>query len=339
MQLDDQEFTAYQVTEQSDGEHPGYHGALVQRKVADLPAGDVLIRVAYSSLNFKDALSASGNRGVTRQYPHTPGIDAAGMVAESDSENFKAGDEVIVTGYDLGMNTAGGFGQFIRVPAAWVVRRPAGLSLKESMIVGTAGFTAALCVEKLLLNGLDTSQGPVLVTGASGGVGSFAVALLAQLGFEVTAMTGSESAHGFLRDLGAAQIIGRDDYSKPSPKPMNKELWAGAVDAVGGDILFNIVKSLKYGGSVACCGLVASPQFQATVFPFILRGVNLLGIDSVNLPLAHKRQLWNKLAGKWKPAGLEKLETLIGFSGLQNALTSILAGASTGRLVLALDKN
>lgn len=339
MKLDNQEFTAYQITELPEGERPTYQGALVQKKVADLPAGDVLIRVAYSSLNFKDALSASGNKGVTRQYPHTPGIDAAGVVAESDSEQFKAGDEVIVIGYDLGMNTAGGFGQFIRVPASWVVKRPPGLSLNESMIVGTAGFTAALCVEKLLLNGLDTSQGPVLVTGASGGVGSFAVALLAQLGFEVTAMTGTESSHGFLRDLGAAHIITRDDYSQPSPKPMNKELWAGAVDAVGGDILFNIVKSLKYGGSVACCGLVASPQFQATVFPFILRGVNLLGVDSVNLPLAHKSQLWNKLAGNWKPAGLEKLETLIGFSELQSALASVLSGKSTGRLVLALDKN
>jgi acrylyl-CoA reductase (NADPH) len=339
MNLDDQEFTAYQVTEQAGGERAVYQGALIQKKVSDLPAGDVLVRVAYSSLNFKDALSAAGNKGVTRQYPHTPGIDAAGVVAESACDLYSAGDEVIVIGYDLGMNTAGGFGQFIRVPASWVVKRPAGLSLNESMIVGTAGFTAALCVEKLLLNGLDPSQGPVLVTGASGGVGSFAVALLAQLGFEVTAMTGSESAHGFLRELGASQIIGREDYSPPSPKPMNKELWAGAVDAVGGDILFNVVKSLKYGGSVACCGLVASPQFQATVFPFILRGVNLLGVDSVNLPLAHKSQLWNKLAANWKPRGLAKLETRIGFSELDNALRSVLAGQSTGRLVLALDKD
>lgn len=339
MKLDDQAFMAFQVTEQAGDERASYRGALTQKKVADLPAGDVLIRVAYSSLNFKDALSASGNKGVTRQYPHTPGIDAAGVVAESESGLFAAGDEVIVIGYDLGMNTAGGFGQFIRVPASWVVKRPSGLSLNESMIVGTAGFTAALCVEKLLLNGLEPSQGPVLVTGASGGVGSFAVALLSQLGFEVTAMTGSESAHDFLKELGATHIIGRDDYSQSSPKPMNKELWAGAVDAVGGDILFNIIKSLKYGGSVACCGLVASPQFQATVFPFILRGVNLLGVDSVNLPLAHKRQLWNKLAGNWKPQGLAKLETRITFSELDNALRTVLAGASTGRLVLALDQD
>jgi putative YhdH/YhfP family quinone oxidoreductase len=285
-------------------------------------------------LNFKDALSSSGNKGVTRQYPHTPGIDAAGVVAESDSPLFVVGEEVIVIGYDLGMNTAGGFGEFIRVPAGWLVKKPAGLTLNESMIIGTAGFTAALCIEKLLLNGLDSSQGQVLVTGASGGVGSFAVALLAQLGFDVVAMTGTESAHEFLRGLGASQVIGREDYTQPGPKPLSKELWAGAVDAVGGDILFNIVKSLKYGGSVACCGLVASPQFQASVFPFILRGVNLLGVDSVNLPLAHKRQLWNKLATNWKPDGLVKLETKVGMSGLDAALKTVLAGQSTGRLVL-----
>ncbi|MDO9478757.1 MAG: YhdH/YhfP family quinone oxidoreductase, partial [Pseudohongiella sp.] len=304
MELDSQTYQAYEVSEQNLEGRSSFSGNVVTKQVASLPAGDVLIRVAYSSLNFKDALSASGNKGVTRQYPHTPGIDAAGVVAESSNPLFEAGDEVIVIGYDLGMNTAGGFGEFIRVPANWVVKRPSGLSLNEAMIIGTAGFTAALCVEKLLNNGLESTQGPVLVTGASGGVGSFAIALLSQLGFEVVAMTGSESAHSFLRELGASQIIGREEYSQPGPKPLSKELWAGAVDAVGGDILFNIVKSLKYGGSVACCGLVASPQFQASVFPFILRGVNLLGVDSVNLPLSHKRQLWNKLSTNWKPAGL-----------------------------------
>lgn len=334
MKLDDQQFRAYEVSEHILDGRSSFQGALVQKQVSSLPAADVLIRVAYSSLNFKDALSSSGNKGVTRQYPHTPGIDAAGVVAESDSPLFVAGDEVIVIGYDLGMNTAGGFGEFIRVPAGWLVNRPAGLTLNESMIIGTAGFTAALCIEKLLLNGLDSSQGQVLVTGASGGVGSFAVALLAQLGFDVVAMTGTESAHEFLRGLGASQVIGREDYIQPGPKPLSKELWAGAVDAVGGDILFNIVKSLKYGGSVACCGLVASPQFQASVFPFILRGVNLLGVDSVNLPLAHKRQLWNKLATNWKPDGLLKLETKVGMSGLDAALKTVLAGQSTGRLVL-----
>ena len=337
MKLDQETFNAFVVQEQvQEGAKPVYQGAVTQRKVADLPAGDVLIRVASSSLNFKDALSSVGNKGVTRQYPHTPGIDAAGVVAESSSDEFIEGDDVIVIGYDLGMNTAGGFGQYIRVPAGWVVKRPAGLSLQESMIIGTAGFTAALCVDKLLQNGLQPEQGPVLVTGASGGVGSFAVALLAQLGYQVTAMTGSTGSHDFLRSLGASDIIGRDDYMEVSAKPMSKELWAGAVDVVGGDILFNVVKSLQYGGSVACCGLVASPQFQASVFPFILRGVNLLGVDSVNLPLTHKRQVWQKLAEQWKLQHLAELETRVGMDGLGDALTSVLRGDSTGRLVLDL---
>tara|TARA_R110002072_G_scaffold4663_6_gene32500 strand:- start:319 stop:1362 length:1044 start_codon:yes stop_codon:yes gene_type:complete len=338
MELDQEVFEALVVSEIASNEDkkPVYHAAISQRKVADLPAGDVLIRVAYSSLNYKDALSARGNKGVTRNYPHTPGIDAAGVVAESLDNRFKPGDEVIVTGYDLGMNTAGGFGQFIRVPADWIVKRPAGLSLAESMIIGTAGLTAALCIEKLLLNGLSVDQGPVLVTGASGGVGSFAVALLSQLGFSVTAMSGSASAHDFLRQLGAGNIIGRDEYTDVNPRPLLKEQWAGAVDVVGGNILFNVCKSLNYGGSVASCGLVAAPMFEASVFPFILRGVNLLGVDSVNVPLSHKSQIWNKLASNWKLSQLASLETRIGMAELSDALQSVFKGQSTGRLVLAL---
>ncbi|ALO46113.1 YhdH/YhfP family quinone oxidoreductase [Pseudohongiella spirulinae] len=337
MELDQQDFRALRVSEQtSDQGKATYSSQLVTRKVAELPEGEVLIRVAYSSLNYKDALSARGNKGVTRQYPHTPGIDAAGIVAESLDPAFQAGDQVIVIGYDLGMNTDGGFGQFIRVPASWIVKKPAGLSLEESMIIGTAGFTAALCVEKLLLNGLHQDQGPVLVTGASGGVGSFAVALLSQLGFQVTAMTGSESAQQFLRELGATELIGRENFQSVNPRPLLKEQWAGAVDAVGGDILFNVVKSLRYGGSVACCGLVASPNFEASVFPFILRGVNLLGVDSVNLPIEHKRQMWNKLAGNWKPAQLRRLHSSVKLEDLSDALDQVFQGRSTGRLVLSL---
>lgn len=334
MNHDTLEFTAYQVSEHA--EQPHYRGALVQRTVSELPEGEVLIRVAYSSLNYKDALSAAGNKGVTKQYPHTPGIDAAGVVVESLNAQFQAGDEVIVIGYDLGMNTAGGFGELIRVPATWLVHRPAGLSLNESMIVGTAGFTAALCVEKLLHNGLRPDQGPVLVSGASGGVGSFAVALLAQLGHEVVAMTGSAGAHDFLRELGAAQVISREQYNQPSTRPLDKELWAGAVDVAGGDCLANIIRSLKYGGSVACCGLVSSVQLPTSVLPFILRGVNLLGVDSVNLPLQQKSLLWQKLAGPWRLEALPRLETRLGLSELDSALQSLLKGSSAGRLVLKL---
>ena len=336
MTQEDQTFRAWQIKEVKEGDQTTYKGVLVERAVSDLPAGEVLVRVAWSSINFKDALSANGNKGVTRNYPHTPGIDAAGVVTASASDLFNAGDEVIVIGYDLGMNTPGGFAEYIRVPASWVVPLPTGLSLRQSMIIGTAGFTAALCVEKLLHNGLQPVQGQVLVSGASGGVGSFAVALLAHLGFEVAAVTGSASAHDFLLGLGAARIIDRAELASVSSKPLLAETWAGAVDVVGGDILFNIIKSLKYGASAACCGLVASPAFQATVFPFILRGVNLLGVDSVNLPLADKQRVWNRLATEWKLRGLEQLETVVNFQGLDQALKTVLRGDSKGRLVLDL---
>ncbi len=326
-------FKAFEVSEVSDKK---YQGTVVERRTDQLPDGDVLIEVSYSSLNYKDALSANGNKGVTREYPHTPGIDAAGIVRESNSTAIKVGDEVLVTGYDLGMNTAGGFGQMIRVPSGWVVPLPEELSTKESMIIGTAGFTAALCVEKLLHNGLQSDRGPVLVTGATGGVGLFAVALLHQLGFQVTASTGKESAHEFLKSLGAAEIIDRKELSEETTKPMHRETWAGAVDVVGGATLFNVVKGLQYGGSVAACGLVQSPLFQASVLPFILRGVNLLGVDSVMLPLATKAAVWKKLATDWKLARLAELSTDISFDQLDASLQTVLAGGATGRFVLDL---
>ncbi len=326
-------FKAFEVTEVAE---KTYKGSVVDKQIDQLPAGDILIEVSYSSLNYKDALSASGNKGVTRNYPHTPGIDAVGVVRSSESDAFTVGDEVIVIGYDLGMNTAGGFGQMIRVPAQWVIPKPQGLSAKESMIIGTAGFTAALCVEKLLLNGLQPEQGPVLVTGATGGVGIIAVALLKQLGFDVTASTGKAAAHDFLTRLGACEILDRNELSEESAKPMLREQWAGAVDVVGGATLFNVVKSLQYGGSVAACGLVQSPIFQASVLPFILRGVNLLGVDSVVLPLATKVAVWEKLATIWKLDSLEEICTEIGFDELDSALQTVFKGGATGRFVLNL---
>ena len=338
MNKESRAFSAFQVSEVAGPEgRTVYQGAVVERQIADLPAGELLIQVAYSSVNYKDAMSANGNKGVTRKYPHTPGIDAAGVVIESDVEAFEVGDNVVVTGFDLGMDTAGGFGQFIRVPAAWALKCPAGLSLEESMIIGTAGFTAALCVEKLMLNEVTPSSGPVLVTGASGGVGSFAVALLAQLGYEVTAMSGSADAAQWLRELGASEIIDRQHFADASKRPLLAERWAGAVDVVGGDILFNVIKSLRYGGSVACCGLVAAPMFEATVFPFILRGVNLLGVDSVTLPMEKRLPLWRRLGAEWKLEGLQQLKQLIGLSDLQTSLQSLLKGNSIGRLVVSHD--
>jgi len=310
---------------------------VVTRELSDLPAGDVLVRVKYSSLNYKDALSASGNRGVTRNYPHTPGIDAAGVVEQSDNSAFAPGDEVIVTGYDLGMNTAGGFAQYIRVPAAWLVPRPAGLTLRESMLLGTAGLTAALCVAKLEQNGLSPDNGPVLVTGATGGVGSIAVTLLHKLGYSVTAATGKAEQGDFLRHLGAQEIVSRQELQEGADKSMLKERWGGAVDTVGGDILFNVAKSLRYGSSVACCGLTAGVGFKASVLPFILRGVNLLGVDSVELPLAVKSAMWDKLAKEWKLDNLDQLASEISLEALPEAIRQMLESKVAGRYLINLD--
>ncbi|MBE7927673.1 YhdH/YhfP family quinone oxidoreductase [Pseudomonas saudiphocaensis] len=327
-------FKALQVSENAEGR---FITQVVERNTADLPAGEVLIRVSYSSLNYKDALSASGNRGVTRNYPHTPGIDAAGTVAESSVAEFAPGDEVIVTGYDLGMNTAGGFGQYIRVPAAWVIKRPSGLSLREAMILGTAGLTAALCIDKLEQAGLEPGEAPVLVTGATGGVGSIAVMLLARLGYKVAAVTGKADQAEFLQGLGASQVVERSALQAGVEKPLLKEQWAGAVDTVGGDILFNVVKSLQRGASAACCGLTAGVGFQASVLPFILRGVNLLGVDSVEIPLVVKASMWDKLSLQWKLPDLDTLVQEIALDELPAAIERILAGQQVGRLLVRLD--
>ncbi len=327
------EFKALQVSEVTEKK---FTSTIVERSVDELPEGEVLIEVSYSSINYKDALSASGNKGVTRNYPHTPGVDASGIVRSSSSDNFKPGDEVIVTGYDLGMNTAGGFGQYIRVPAAWVLACPEGLNLRDAMILGTAGFTAALCVEKLIANGLAPDAGDVLVTGATGGVGIVAVMLLKALGYRVVASTGKNSAHDTLLQLGASEILDRAELSEANPRPLLKERWSAAVDVAGGDTLSNVIKALNYGASVAACGLVQSPILQASVLPFILRGVNLLGIDSVELPLDSKQAVWAKLAGEWKLAGLDAICTEIGLEQLDTSLSSVLAGQATGRFLLNL---
>ncbi|QUE74140.1 YhdH/YhfP family quinone oxidoreductase [Stutzerimonas stutzeri] len=327
-------FLALQARENASGR---FETQVVERNIDELPAGEVLIRVSYSSLNYKDALSASGNRGVTRNFPHTPGIDAAGVVTESSVSEFFAGDEVIVTGYDLGMNTAGGFGQYIRVPAAWVIKRPAGLSLREAMALGTAGLTAALCVDKLEQAGLEATDAPVLVTGATGGVGSIAVALLASLGYHVAAVTGKPDHADFLTGLGAKQVLERSALQAGTEKPLLREQWAGAVDTVGGDILFNVVKSLQRGASVACCGLTAGTNFQASVLPFILRGVNLLGVDSVEIPLVVKASMWDRLSVQWKLPNLDALVKEITLAELPAAIAQMLNGQQAGRMLVRLD--
>jgi len=305
-----------------------------ERTIDQLPAGDLLIKVHYSSLNYKDALSATGNPGVTRKFPHTPGIDAAGVVVEDASGTYKPGDEVVVTGWDLGMNTAGGFGEYIRVPADWAITLPAGLSLRESMILGTAGFTAGLSVYALAERVVPDS-GDILVTGATGGVGSVAVAILAKAGYRVVAVTGKVDQVDFLKHLGAAEVVTRDSIMENANRPMMKESWAGAVDVVGGEMLAAVLKSTKYGGTVTCCGLVGSPELPVNVFPFILRGVSLLGIDSVQCPVSPRLAVWNKLAGDWK-VDLEALVSEVSLEDLEVQIHSILKGGVKGRVLVKL---
>ena len=332
--MKNQSFKALQVSETLGN---NFQSEIVTRSIMDLPDGEILIRVLFSSLNFKDALSASGNKGVTRSYPHTPGIDAAGIIVSSDVAEFSEGDEVIVTGYDLGMNTPGGFGEYIRVPSGWVVKRSSGLSLRDSMILGTAGVTAALCVEKLLNAGMQRECGEIIVTGATGGVGIISVAILSSLGFSVVASTGKISEKYFLESIGVSRVIEREELAESSSRPLLKEKWAGAIDVVGGTTLVNVLKSLKYGASVAACGLVQSPSLEATVLPFILRGINLLGVDSVEQPRAVKEEVWGKLASEWKIEDLSAICTEISFDSLQDNLDKILAGKVTGRILLNLD--
>ncbi|MBT3736889.1 MAG: YhdH/YhfP family quinone oxidoreductase [Gammaproteobacteria bacterium] len=326
-------FKAFWVEKTDDG----VSHSVIERSTDDLPEGELLVKVAYSSLNYKDAMSAKGLPGVTRNYPHTPGIDAAGVIVESTDSGFAEGDEVIVIGYDLGMNTAGGYGQYIRVPANWAVKMPAGLDAREAMIIGTAGFTAALCVDKIEQMGAQPSDGPVVVTGATGGVGSVAVALLAKLGYDVVASSGKAEKDDYLKSLGAGSVISRADLSEENKRPMAAETWAHGIDTVGGEILSNVIKGLKYSGSVAICGLVASPAFSTTVLPFILRNVNVLGVDSVELPLAKKQEIWHRLATDLKPDALDKMTTEVALDGLSDVIDSIIQGGVSGRTLVKLD--
>ena len=326
-------YKAFEVREETEKK---FVGAIVEKSALELVEGSVSIEVHYSSVNYKDALSASGSKAVTREYPHVPGIDAAGTVLASTDSNFAVGDEVVVTGYDLGMNTAGGFGQQVTVPGGWVTKLPVGLSLRDSMVLGTAGLTAGLCVNKLLLNGITPEAGKVLVTGATGGVGIIACALLVKLGFEVVASTGKLAETAKLTALGVSEVISREAFSEENPRPMLKESYAAAVDVAGGTTLVNVIKSLSYGGSVAACGLVDSPALSATVLPFILRGVNLLGVDSVELPLDQKQQIWNQFANEWALTDIDSLAETIVLAELPAVLAKVLAGGAIGRYVLDL---
>lgn len=326
------DFKALVVSKTDDDK---YIREIKQRNTDDLPQGDVLVRVSYSSLNYKDALSAIGSKGVTKNYPHTPGVDSAGVVEESSSEDISPGEEVIVHAYDLGVNTSGGFGQYIRVPADWVVKLPSGLSLKEAMIYGTAGFTAAQCIYKMQSNGVIPKNGEILVTGATGGVGSTAVAMLAKIGYEVVASTGKTDQAQFLKDIGAKEVISREE-SVDLSRPLLKGRWAGVVDTVGGDILATAIHSTKQHGVVTCCGNVGGHELNTNVYPFILRGVDLLGIDSQNYPMDKRVIIWNKMAGEWKVDNLERLCNEISLEQLSENIDLILEGKQKGRVLINL---
>lgn len=316
-----------------------YMREIGNKNIADLPEGDVLINVKYSSLNYKDALSSIGNKGVTRNYPHTPGVDAAGLVESSDNPLFKAGDQVVVTGYDLGMNTSGGFGQYIRVPAVWIVKLPERITLKESMIYGTAGFTASLSLYKMELLGLAPPGSEVLVTGASGGVGSMAVAILSKAGYNVVAATGKSGKEEYFKKLGAKSVIHRDDVNDTGGKPMLKGRWQAVIDTVGGNILATAIKSTKRHGLVAVCGLTMSPEFNATVFPFLLREVCLVGIDSAECPMTVRSKLWNKIANEWRVENLADIYTECSLEELNSKIDLMLNGKSYGRILVNLEGN
>ena len=324
--MEDIKYKAF-VTKESDS---GFSNSIENLSTAKLKENDLLIKVSYSSLNYKDALSASGNKGVTREYPHTPGIDAVGEVIESNSSDFKAGEKIIVTGYDLGMNTYGGFGQYISIPADWALSLPDKLSEAEAMSIGTAGLTAGLCVRKLLKNNLTPDSGDVLVTGASGGVGSVAVMVLSKLGFNVIALTGKKDQIEYLETLGASSVIMRSEMEEQG-KPLQKGIYQGGIDTVGGNILSNFISLTSQRGAITCCGNVASDKLQTSVFPFILRGITLIGIDSAESLLEVKKEIWNNFSSEWK-IDLEKITKEVQLESLSDEVEKILEGNQVGRI-------
>jgi putative YhdH/YhfP family quinone oxidoreductase len=304
---------------------------------SDLPPGDVTIRVHWSSINYKDGLALSPTGRVIRSYPMVPGVDLAGVVLESRDPRFSPGQEVVVTGYDVGVSHPGGFAELARVPAAWVMPLPEGLTLKEAMAIGTAGFTAALSLEALEHNGLRPENGTVIVTGATGGVGSTAVAMLAQVGYTVAASTGKASEHAYLRELGATEILSREEVSAESSRPLESERWAGAVDPVGGATTAYLIRTMKYGASIALSGLTGGNAIATTVYPFILRNVNLLGIDSVFTPMERRTRTWQRLATDLKPHGLlDSIAVETDLDGVPAVCADILQGKVRGRTLVRL---
>ena len=311
-----------------------FESSLKDIEIPNLEENEVLIKATYSSLNYKDALSSVGNPGVTRVFPHVTGIDVAGTIEKSNSELFQEGDRVLVTGYDLGMNTNGGHQEYVKVPASWVVNIPKTISDREIMIYGTAGLTAALSVNELLNNSI--TSGKVLVTGATGGVGSIAVSILNKLGFEVTAISGKESKIDFLKSIGASEVILRKDFDVENKRPMGSEKYDGVIDTVGGNILAEALKVVKYDGVATCCGLTSSFELNTNVFPFILRGVRLIGIDSVEAKLEKKIAAWEKISNEFKINSLENITQEITLDEIKDAYSKLLAGEAVGRYLVKI---
>lgn len=304
--------------------------------LSELPEGDVLVRVHYSSVNYKDALACIPNGNIVKQHPFIPGIDLAGVVVRSKDTRFREGDEVLVTGYELGVSHFGGFSEYASVAAEWLVKLPQGLTAKEAMILGTAGFTAALSVHELQRSGVAPDSGPILVTGASGGVGSISVAILAKLGYEVVASTGKPELESRLIELGASRIVSREALIPDKPRSLDKQVWAGSIDCVGGKTLSSLLSSIRYGGAVAVSGLTGGTELTSSVFPFILRGIRLIGIDSVYTPMEQRTRMWELLASEFKPAALNAMYTEISLEQIPAIVPVILKGESQGRLLVKL---
>lgn len=326
-------FKALVVQENESGE---FESHMKTREVSDLPEGELLIRVSFSGLNYKDALSASGNKGITRRYPHTPGIDAAGTVVESLVDSFKAGDEVVVTGYDLGMNTSGGFSEYISVPSAWAVKKPENLSLRDCMIIGTSGFTAASAIYEFIQHGITPESGKILVTGAGGAVGSMAAAMLANAGFRVVASTGKKEAAEMLNKAGVAEIISREEINDLSGRPLLPGRWIAALDTVGGNTLSTVIRSTADRGIVANCGMLAGNKLEVSVFPFILRGVRLVGIASAETPMERRLEIWKLIAGKLSCNFDAMVSKTIPLDEIPDELHLMLNAGTLGKVLVSL---
>jgi len=328
-------FRALVVDEDSQG---NFSASFKEKHINDLPKGDVVIKVSYSALNYKDFLSYKGHKGITKQYPHTPGIDASGTVVNSDNNRFKEGDKVLVTGYDLGMNTDGGFAEYIRVPSEWVIPLPENLSLKEAMVYGTAGFTAALAIMKFLSIGITPESGKILVTGATGGVGTLAISILAKLGYSIIASSGKKDMYEFLKNLGAKEFVSREDIIDQSNRPLIKRRWKGAIETVGGKTLDSVIRATEKDGAVAVIGNITGDVLQTSLYPFILRGITLFGIESAETEMPLRLQIWDKLANEWKINDFDTISKEILLSNIIPELEKIGSSMQSKKVIVNIKK-